>query len=1481
MKKTLLLLTSCCLSFLLQAQVVSKTLNCTAGKLTTLLTKNEKKWITNLTLSGNIDARDFVTMRDSMPYLAVLDLSSTSIVACTYLTQSYTANTIPQLAFCKSSKTALKSIKLPNSTTSINDWAFSGCTGLSGDLVIPNSVVRIGDYSFNSTNFNSIIIPSSTKYIGQCAFYSDTNLTSINIPSSVDSIISAALSNCKKLTSITIPSSLKYLGVGVLAGCTNLRSIYAGSLIPNELNSTDVGPEVFENVNKKTCTLYVQLGNISAYRNASQWQDFENIVEVSSPEICGAIAKPIILGDTVVEVNTLNVPYTLFSKDTTASYSWKVSGNNNIYASNNAKFSQQIDWNTIGNDTIVVTETTTDGCIVTGSLNVRVKNLKPAFVIEKMSYQGKYWGYKFNDRTNLLSNVDYKVKAGDVITLRIKGTADYAITNLKAVIYDYGYPFWTLISDSINVGAVTAGTAFDYTVKIPLKLSTFTPNQTLFLSGFSADAVKDSINSDNIVTLKLSEFSVSIDSSRNDSTTKYNVLIDNMEDTDTINNLGGSWYAFKSGYGIVIPYSSDTLKFKMTKDSDIRRNYVAKISYKGTNLYDPINNVGLGTSFVADQSKTINVSKSKGITFYYKGDSSEFRLFASVVNDGNYFFKAIPVCNNWTRINVLWTEMKPQYWWYGIQKKDLDLTTINGVEWFLGTFKDHLSQYSIAVDSLAFIMSNQNDTIYQSDTITQKIPFNPYWGETPNYNFLTAASKVVPYNYKAQPGDIISVNITGISNYNVSKFQAAFVDMRPEARPNAYWSELSEIQDIGSIAKGDTFSYHLQIPIKVAAAGYGSYFNNLVLIANSKDAILDSANNGKSITLTLSNFTISIDSSQRGVSTVSEITLNKKSLILQKSYHDSLKIVSYYPQNAKIKSLTWISSNPSAVSVDSSTGAITAIRTGYAIITCNADYVKATCAVYVTDTTSLSTASFLIDDMEDNNNTNNLGGAWGTFNDEKSIINPAQSSVFTMTTDGSNRFAQINYTMGLDTTIGTSWLGMFTSLIDLNNPISDFTGTSGVSFYYKGESSDFQASTSSLNSTNYYFVTIPQCSTWTKFTINWTDLTEVSWDATPRTFDLTHLSNLGWEVTKMNKTTQKGSVAVDELAFQGTPNGVFPSIQFSQRAIAINKYHTDDVNSYVTKKMVKTVGYKIINPSVATISENGIITALQAGTTPIIAYSLEDTTITDTAFITVVAVQEIAFVLPRFVIFENETINMSKCVQTLNGVTTRFEIANSKTATIQNDGSLTGIKYGSTTLFAINTNNSLQKDSTTILVLPDIKINGLSISNSGTQIELKVNGDYQLYSGIENDFNITGTLKAESNYKVKRVMKKVGSPNVLILELESPVSSNQTISVNYAPVDATTGTPKVHSKFTVALSTGVETVEMETKLFPNPAQSTIVIEANELQTVTIYNMQGQALIKELAMDESLTLSIESLSEGIYVAEIITKSQNVKKSFMKR
>ncbi|MEI7900904.1 MAG: leucine-rich repeat protein [bacterium] len=157
--------------------------------------------------------------------------------------------------------TGLAGVMIPNSVISIGNETFTSCTGLTaitvgslntafsstngvlfnksqnklvqypggktGTYAIPESVTSIGDYAFrNCTGLTSVVIPTSVTSIGDVAFFSCTGLTSVVIPTSVTSIGEDSFGYCTGLTNAVIGSSVTSIGDYAFSSCTGLTGVY-------------------------------------------------------------------------------------------------------------------------------------------------------------------------------------------------------------------------------------------------------------------------------------------------------------------------------------------------------------------------------------------------------------------------------------------------------------------------------------------------------------------------------------------------------------------------------------------------------------------------------------------------------------------------------------------------------------------------------------------------------------------------------------------------------------------------------------------------------------------------------------------------------------------------------------------------------------------------------------------------------------------------------------------------------------------------------------------------------------------------------------------------------------------------------------------------------------------------------------------------------------------------------------------------------
>ena len=139
---------------------------------------------------------------------------------------------------------------LNNTAVVVTNYKYKGT---AADVTIPSRykgkpVTAINNAAFPNSAVTSVTIPDSITSIPDAAFVNCSQLTNISIPNSVTYIGFSAFDGCASLKSITLPSSLRTIGNYAFAGCPSLMTVtYPGSKTQWDAITKGSNNDVLEN----------------------------------------------------------------------------------------------------------------------------------------------------------------------------------------------------------------------------------------------------------------------------------------------------------------------------------------------------------------------------------------------------------------------------------------------------------------------------------------------------------------------------------------------------------------------------------------------------------------------------------------------------------------------------------------------------------------------------------------------------------------------------------------------------------------------------------------------------------------------------------------------------------------------------------------------------------------------------------------------------------------------------------------------------------------------------------------------------------------------------------------------------------------------------------------------------------------------------------------------------------------------------------
>lgn len=190
---------------------------------------------------------------------SVVEIGQSAFGSCTMLKQITLPDTLTTIGWRAFESSGLTSLTIPVNVTSLGDSFITDCSALtslyvaegnptyemedgllydipaktlryalpdvSGDVVIRDGTVRIGDDVFKEHAITSVQLPDSLQKIGNCAFQFCKELKEITFPEGLITIDGLAFAYCTQLENVVLSEGLKSLGDSAFRSCDSLTEI--------------------------------------------------------------------------------------------------------------------------------------------------------------------------------------------------------------------------------------------------------------------------------------------------------------------------------------------------------------------------------------------------------------------------------------------------------------------------------------------------------------------------------------------------------------------------------------------------------------------------------------------------------------------------------------------------------------------------------------------------------------------------------------------------------------------------------------------------------------------------------------------------------------------------------------------------------------------------------------------------------------------------------------------------------------------------------------------------------------------------------------------------------------------------------------------------------------------------------------------------------------------------------------------------------
>ena len=139
---------------------------------------------------------------------------------------------------CESTAVKFTNLVINNKIKSIGDYAFYGCSAMTGELLFPSTLENIGEFAFSGpdskgTAITEVVMEDCNATIGEGAFKYCLGLITLDLGDGKINCNASCFSGCKNLITLNLGNGITDVPDSMFEACSSLTNLNLGSTLKN------------------------------------------------------------------------------------------------------------------------------------------------------------------------------------------------------------------------------------------------------------------------------------------------------------------------------------------------------------------------------------------------------------------------------------------------------------------------------------------------------------------------------------------------------------------------------------------------------------------------------------------------------------------------------------------------------------------------------------------------------------------------------------------------------------------------------------------------------------------------------------------------------------------------------------------------------------------------------------------------------------------------------------------------------------------------------------------------------------------------------------------------------------------------------------------------------------------------------------------------------------------------------------------------